>query len=111
MIIYRIKLKIQKAKEKEWYEWLIATHIPNVINTRHFLDFSVFKFIWKEIPAEDYSFYEFQFFCRSLEELEIYRSNEELRIDNEQTQLFGMFIKGIEQEILEDVTESTLAEL
>ena len=43
MIIYSVEIQIQKTVSKQWVNWMQAKHIPDVMNTKLFVDFHFFK--------------------------------------------------------------------
>ena len=48
MIIYSVEIEIHENSSKEWLEWMKNTHIPDVMNTKLFVDFYFLKNINKE---------------------------------------------------------------
>lgn len=108
MIIYRVKLKVHKDTEAGWYEWMSKTHIPDVINTRHFIDYSFVRLIANGQMDELYTTYEIQYLCKSQEELEKYEALEAKALREEHIDKFGSAIKDIQRSVFVDVSEMEL---
>lgn len=65
MIIYNVTTNIEKADAEEWLKWMLGTHIPQVMATGMFLDFSVLKLIGDDDSGGVN--YVIQYKCESLE--------------------------------------------
>ena len=44
-IVYNITVKVDLNIHEEWLEWMKEVHIPDVMNTGHFLDWSIKKIL------------------------------------------------------------------
>jgi hypothetical protein len=45
MIIYNVTIKVQSAIQHEWLDWLKQEHIPEVMNTGCFTDFTILRLL------------------------------------------------------------------
>lgn len=71
MILYNVTVNIEDSVHHEWLEWMRNKHVPDVMNTGIFLKSKICKVLNTE---EDGTTYSFQYFCRSMEDFEKYRS-------------------------------------
>lgn len=112
MIIYKVKLKVGKEKEEEWFKWMKKTHIPDVINTGNFTDYTFTKLLENGmIQDHNISIYEIQYVCKSWEAYSNYISNYAPSLRQEHQIKYGEFIVGIDRGIYEDVTETEPEEM
>lgn len=70
MILYNVTVAIDKRVEKEWVQWMKETHIPEVLETRQFIDHKFFKVLHTEDPES--SSYSIQYFAESMQQIEMY---------------------------------------
>lgn len=73
MVLYNVTIGIDLAAEKEWLEWMMATHIPRVMATEMFVDFKVFKVLSHE--EEESVSYSFQYFAENVDKVVNYLDN------------------------------------
>lgn len=45
MIIYSVTVKIDLSVHDEWFSWMKNNHIPDVIATKKFIDYRMFKIL------------------------------------------------------------------
>jgi hypothetical protein len=45
MIIYNVTIKVHNAIQHEWLDWLKQEHIPEVMNTGCFSDFTILRLL------------------------------------------------------------------
>ncbi|MCX6313491.1 MAG: DUF4286 family protein [Sphingobacteriales bacterium] len=45
MIIYNVTIKVHSAIQHEWLDWLKQEHIPEVMNTGCFTDFTILRLL------------------------------------------------------------------
>ncbi|HRH03917.1 MAG TPA: DUF4286 family protein [Bacteroidia bacterium] len=104
MIAYKVSIEIKKEIEKDWFNWMSTNHIPNVINTGVFLDFSFNKMLRNgSVPTEGYEKYEIVYYCRNVEDYDKYQKNFAQKLQQEHTEKFkDKFISS--RETYEDVT-------
>lgn len=70
MIIYNVTVKIEKSIEEEWIKWMKDIHVPDVMNTKLFLNYNICKLM---IAEEDGVTYAFQYFCKDMKSFETYQ--------------------------------------
>ncbi|HRE40425.1 MAG TPA: DUF4286 family protein [Ignavibacteria bacterium] len=87
MIIYNVTLNIDKSIIDEWLEYMIYTHIPDVMKTGMFTDHKLLKLLHPE-PDEGVT-YAIQYFCKTQQELEEYQKNFAPALQNEHIEKFG----------------------
>jgi hypothetical protein len=104
MIVYKVIVEIKHEVENDWFIWMSTKHIPDVINTGNFLDFSFSKMIPNGVtPTVGYEKYEISYFCRSMKEHDNYQQEFGKKLQDEHsTKYGGQFIAN--REIYEDIT-------
>ena len=73
MILYNVTVGIDQDVEEEWLVWMLKIHIPEVMATKMFQDFEVYKIISEEQPGT--SSYSIQYFAESMNEIQNYLNN------------------------------------
>lgn len=71
MYIYSVTISIDKELEKEWLEWMINKHIPDVLSTGCFKDYKIFQVF--SAMAEDLATYNVQYTFERVEDIEKYQ--------------------------------------
>jgi hypothetical protein len=75
MFVYKVAIKIISEKEQEWFNWMSDTHIPNVLNTGHFMDFNFLKLKSNGTLLDNkFAKYVIHYFCRTEEDFKKYQS-------------------------------------
>ncbi len=82
MLIYSITTNLRKDLEKEWLDWMVNFHIPNVMAAGYFSGRKIFKVL---IPSgvTDEVTYVVQYECESLEKYLKYSETEAPRLQEE----------------------------
>jgi len=62
-IIYNITLKVEAQIADEWLQWMITEHIPEVLKTGCFYDYTILKLL--EIDEEEGPTYAIQYRAES----------------------------------------------
>jgi hypothetical protein len=70
MLLYNITIGIDKEVEDEWLEWMKTVHIPEVMRTKLFSDFKIYKVLHDE--EENSTSYSIQYLAHSLDAVTIY---------------------------------------
>ena len=65
MIIYNVTTNIEKAEAERWLKWMLETHIPQVMETGMFLDYTVCRLIGDD-DSDGFN-YVIQYKCESME--------------------------------------------
>ena len=81
MIIYNVTVNIEKDVHDDWFEWIKAVHIPDVMKTGMFLEYKMLKVLADE--DSDEHTYSIQYTCESIEQYRRYETQyaPELRKD------------------------------
>ena len=82
MIIYNVTVKISNLKHDDWVEWMKTKHIPDVMATGKFTQFTFSKVLIEDEEGTNYSI---QYHCQSLETLEDYQNNFAPKLQEEHT--------------------------
>lgn len=80
MIIYNVTVNIENDVREEWLQWMKEKHIPDVMNTGHFLENKICKVLVSEEQGTTYSV---QYTCESMERLEAYQREHSPRLQKE----------------------------
>lgn len=86
MFIFNETVGIDKGAEDEWLTWMRETHIPQVMQTGHFLDFQLFRVVTHEDP--DSASYCVQYRAASIEEIVTYLEQKAPLLNHELQQRF-----------------------
>jgi hypothetical protein len=73
MLLYNVTVKIDRATEQEWLEWMKQKHIPDVMKTGQFTGSHICKLL--DQPEEDDSTYVIQYQCGSRQIFDHYLEN------------------------------------
>lgn len=73
MIIYSVTVAIPRSLSQEWKTWMLETHIPEVMHTGCFEDFTMSRLLEPEMEGEDETF-NIQYFAPTFKTLELYRT-------------------------------------
>jgi hypothetical protein len=71
MIVYNVTVNIEQNVHTEWLEWMLSTHIPEVMNTGCFVENKVLR-LHSETENDGHT-YAFQYFLNSMQDLERYQ--------------------------------------
>jgi hypothetical protein len=108
MIVYKVIVEVKTEIANEWFIWMSTKHIPDVINTGYFLDFSFSKMISDESTRSNgYERFEIRYYCRSIKEFENYQKFYASKLQDEHTSKFkGLFTAY--RETYEDITSKMI---
>lgn len=87
MIIYNVTINIDNSVKEEWLEYMLKTHIPEVMKTGKFTDHRMLKLLHPE-PDEGVT-YTIQYYCNSQNELNEYQKNFAPALQAEHLEKFG----------------------
>jgi hypothetical protein len=71
MILYNVTVNIDEKMEQDWLNWMINTHIPDVMNTGMFLDNKICRILAESEGGVSYSV---QYLCKDMSTFEQYES-------------------------------------
>lgn len=75
MILYNVTVKIDRSVHEAWLDWMRSEHIPDVMATGFFTKHLMVRLL--DPPAdEDGITYAVQYFCKNIEALRRYQSEE-----------------------------------
>jgi hypothetical protein len=85
MIIYNVTISIlDPLIENEWLKWMKETHIPDVMNTKMFLDYKICK-----VVLEDECTYAIQYTCINQSKLDEYLTHFAPKLMQEHSQKYN----------------------
>jgi hypothetical protein len=86
--IYAVSVHIESSVEKEWLDWMIKQHIPDVLKTGCFVSSKIFK-----VEQEDANqiVYSIQYKYKNKEDFEKYEREFAQKLRNEHNNLFGKY--------------------
>lgn len=70
MLLYNITIGIDKEVEGEWLRWMKTEHIPEVMRTKLFSEFKMYKVLQDD--DESNTSYSIQYLAPSLNEVNLY---------------------------------------
>lgn len=111
MVIYKVKIDIKREIESEWVKWMSSVHIPEVINTGYFINYSFLKLLRngakvnKEKPT-----YEIIYYCKKIQDFNNYESLNATALRKKHARKYGDNIIAAERSIYEyeDLTEQVI---
>lgn len=91
MFIYSVTVSINKEIEKEWLEWMIKKHIPDVLSTGCFTGYKMYQVY--SAMSEDLCTYNIQYLFNNVEDLERYQKQYAPQLQREHKEKFeGKFV-------------------
>ncbi|MTI20058.1 DUF4286 family protein [Fulvivirga sp. RKSG066] len=73
MVLYNVTVGIDKDIEAEWVEWIKEKHIPDVMATKMFVEYKMFKVLNQD--EEESISYSIQYFAKTIEDVVNYLDN------------------------------------
>jgi hypothetical protein len=70
MLLYNVTVGIDKEVEDEWLHWMKTEHIPEVMSTKLFSDFKIYKVLHDQ--DEGSISYSVQYFAQTLDHVNFY---------------------------------------
>ena len=90
MIIYNVTVNIDEDVHDDWLEWMKSVHIPDVMNTGHFIESKLSRILAEEDGGKSY---DIQYTCESMEVFEKYQDNHAAGLQNKHTAKYqGKFV-------------------
>lgn len=86
MILYNVTLNIEESIQDDWLIWMKNKHIPDVMNTGLFKGHKILKL--KEPKPESGITYSVQYFCDSMEKLNLYFEKKAPALQAEHTERY-----------------------
>lgn len=92
MILYNVTVNIEDDAHDEWVEWMQTVHIPDVMRTGMFVDFSFSKLLTRQ-HDETGTTYVIQYLAESMTHYEKYRDEFAAALQEETRKKFeGKFV-------------------
>lgn len=86
--IYAVSVHIEPSAEKEWLNWMINQHIPDVLKTGCFVNSKIYK-VEHEDP--NHVIYSIQYMYKNKEDFEKYEKEFAKDLRNQHNTLFGKY--------------------
>ena len=86
MIIYNVTVKVDHGIIEDWTNWMRSTHIPDVMNTGHFLEYRFCRLLDQD--ETDGFTYAIQYLASSRENIEKYWERDAPRLQNEHSERY-----------------------
>jgi hypothetical protein len=83
MIIYNVTISLDPSIHKEWLDWMINKHIPDVMDTGYFLENKICKLL-----VDDEVTYAIQYTCKDTNTLEMYQKKCSVKLQEEHNEKF-----------------------
>lgn len=87
MLVYSVTINVDEDVHDEWLGWMSSEHIPNVIATRCFSDYRMYRILSPE--AEDGETYVIQYKCDTVEDYERYQIEHAAILQSEHKDKYG----------------------
>jgi len=87
MLIYHITIKVDRGIEEEWLDWMKATHVPDIVKTKQFVNANICRLL--DQPDEKDATYIILYRCRNLEKLNFYIENFAPKMREEYSRKYG----------------------
>ncbi len=86
MILYNVTINIDDEVHDEWLSWMKEVHIPDVMNTGHFVENKICKILAESEGGVSYSI---QYLCNSMDDLDAYQAKHAPRLQQEHTNRYS----------------------
>ncbi len=87
MVIYNITTNVHPAVHDAWLEWMKLVHIPQIMLTGHFFDYTFSRLL--DLEEEEGTTYSLQFKAESRENCDIYIEKFAPALRNESMEKWG----------------------
>jgi len=74
MIIYNVTINVEREVHDEWLNWMTSDHIPKIMKTGLFLNYSMLRMLSEE-PGNTGITYAIQYRCNDIDDLNRYLQN------------------------------------
>jgi len=100
MLIYNVTINVDDDIHDQWLDWMTSQHIPDVIATRCFKNYSMHRMLSPE--PEEGTTYVVQYVCNTVEDYERYQIEHAALLQNQHKEKFdGKFtaIRSLMEEV------------
>ena len=87
MILYNVTITIDQEIEEDWKHWMLANHIPDVMNTGKFEDFKMLKML--SHPPDEGVTYVVQYFAKNQQALDDYQRHHAPELQKEHSERYA----------------------
>ncbi len=87
MIIYNVTIKVDENISKDWLQWLLAEHIPDMLDTKCFHDYKVIRLL--DIDDREGPTYAVQYYALSKAQYDTYMEKFALEMRNRSVDKWG----------------------
>ena len=92
MIIYNVTVNIEDSEELNWLQFMQSQHIPDVMNTKCFVSFSMQRILTRQ-PGETGNTYAIQYKCESMSDYNRYQEKFAAELQKDHSKKFaGKFV-------------------
>jgi len=71
-ILYNVTVNVDKSVEQDWLDWMKKVHIPEVMDTKLFQEYKIFRLLVDEDQGNTYAV---QYFAKSIEKVLTFQAN------------------------------------
>jgi hypothetical protein len=90
MILYNVTINIDYDVHDEWLKWMKEVHVPDVINTRLFLNARICRIHAEEEGGKSYSI---QYLLKNMKDYELYQKDFSSKLQQEHSLKYkGKFV-------------------
>lgn len=87
MLVYNVTINVDDSIHDEWLEWMTSVHVPKVIETKCFKNYSMHRMLSPE--PEDGTTYVIQYICENVEDYERYQIEHAALLQHAHKEKFG----------------------
>jgi Domain of unknown function (DUF4286) len=90
---YEVSIEVMKEHSHAWLDWMITIHIPEVMKCGVFINAKLSKVTAPE--SESYDTFHIQYSAKSLQVIQLYRSEYPPALQASHNHIFGEYTKGM----------------
>jgi len=87
MIIYNVTVNVESEIHEAWLAWMKQTHLPKIMSTGYFCENKFCKVLSTQ-EGEVGVTYAIQYFCKKIEDLEVFQEKYATRLEQEHLQQY-----------------------
>ncbi|MCC7158969.1 MAG: DUF4286 family protein [Ignavibacteria bacterium] len=87
MLVYNVTINVDDSIHDEWVEWMTSVHVPQVIATKCFKNYSMHRMLSPE--HEEGTKYVMKYICDSVEDYERYQIEHAALLQHTHKEKFG----------------------
>ncbi|MEN8248579.1 MAG: DUF4286 family protein [Bacteroidota bacterium] len=86
MILYNVTVSVDESIHDEWLKWIKEKHIPDVMATKRFENWKLYRVLLEKDNAITYSV---QYFAKNMAELQLYQALDANRLQADHQEKFS----------------------